>query len=257
MATEAELAAVRPRLLGLIPEERIVAVEIARPPRGAIEQLLALGDLTSTVSDALDRIGAGGAVGGSLLEARAPGARVCGPAITARYVQEGGSVGALVARGERARLVDRDLYGVGETGDVAVFDAGGFTGASVLGGLSARWARARAIAGCIVDGAIRDVEAVRGAGVPVWSRALTPVSGKHRLEGVEINGAVSLAGVPVHPGDVVCADETGVAVIPLEVLGDVLRLCAEAEAAERELVEAIARDAPVDELVRILRPERW
>ena len=197
MASEAELRSVRGRLLGLIDERRILRVDVDRPGPDAIAGFLALGDLCSTVSDALDELGVGGGVAASRLQPRVPGARVVGPAITIRYAPEGANVGAIRARGERARLADRDLYAVGQAGDVAVFDVHGFEGASIMGGLSARWARRLGIAGCVVDGAVRDVEAIRRAELPVWARAVTPVSGKHRLAAVEINGEVSLAGLPV------------------------------------------------------------
>ncbi len=121
-------------------------------------------------------------------------ARVCGPAVTTRYAREGGSPGAIAARGEPARLADRDVYAVGQAGDVAVFDCGGNTHASVVGGLSARWARRLEMAAVVVDGAVRDLSSIERDGVPVWSRAVTPQSGKRRMWAVEINGTVSLDG---------------------------------------------------------------
>lgn len=120
-------------------------------------------------------------------------------------------MGALAARGERARLAER---GLGELGDVAVFDCGGFTGASVMGSLSGRWVRRLGIAGCVVDGAVRDLESILAVGLPVWSRGVTPVSGKHRLQALDLNGSVSLAGMTVEPGDLVLAGATGVCVVP-------------------------------------------
>lgn len=257
MASEAELRSVRGRLLGLIDEARIVRVEIERPGPEVIDGFLALGDLCSTVSDALDELGVGGGIGASRLQPRVPGTRLVGPAITIRYAPEGANVGAIRSRGERARLADRDLYGVGRAGDVAVFDVQGFEGASIMGGLSARWARRLGIAGCVVDGAVRDVEAIRRDGVPVWSRAVTPVSGKHRLAAVEINASVSLAGLPVSPGDLVVADETGVCVVPRDHIDATLAICRASEESERALIEAIEGGLEPEEVVKILRPDRW
>jgi 4-hydroxy-4-methyl-2-oxoglutarate aldolase len=257
MATENELAQVRARLFGLISEDRITAIEIERPSPDVLAGLGRVTDLTSSVSDVLDERGVGGGVPGSTLRPLSAGQRVIGPAITIRYVPEGGSVGSLSGRGERARLADRDLYNVGQAGDVAVFDCGGFTGASVMGGLSAAWASRLEIAGCVIDGAARDVAAIRASGVPVWSRGVTPVSGKHRLEAIEINGVVGLTGVTVRPGDVIVADDTGVCVIPAEHAEAVTRAALEAEAAERTLTDAIASGASPEEVAAILRPEKW
>jgi 4-hydroxy-4-methyl-2-oxoglutarate aldolase len=257
MATEAELAPVRERLLGLVEEERIARVDIERPGKDVVAGLLALSDLCSTVSDALDALGVGGAVGASVLAPLRPATRICGPAITIRYTAEGGSPAALLARGERARLAERDLYGIGRGGDVAVFDCHGFTGASVMGSLSARWARRLGIAGCVVDGAIRDVDSVLEVGVPVWSRGITPVSGKHRLRAVELNGPIALAGLTVEPGDLVLADATGVCVVPRERALDVLERARASEAAEREVETAIDSGSTPEQIARELRPDRW
>jgi 4-hydroxy-4-methyl-2-oxoglutarate aldolase len=257
MATEAELATVRDRLLGLISEERIARVELPRPPADVIAGFLALGDLCSSASDALDAFGIGGAVGASVLAPLRPGTRLCGPAITIRYGPEGGSPAALVARGEQARLAERDLYGIGRSGDVAVFDCHGFTGASVMGSLSARWARRLGIAGCVVDGAVRDVESVLEVGVPVWARGLTPVSGKHRLRAVELNGSVTLAGLAVEPGDLVLGDATGVCVVPRERAAEVLEHARRIEAAERDVEAAIDGGTDAAHIARELRPDRW
>jgi len=257
MATEEELEQVRPRLFGLISEDRIAAVDVERPPRELLESFFELTDLASAVSDALDELGVGGGAGASTLVPIAPGQRIVGPAITIRYVPQGGSVGAFEGRGERARLADRDLYNVGQPGDVAVFDCRGFAGASVMGGLSAAWALRTEMAGCIVDGAIRDVGAIREEGVKVWSRGATPVSGKHRMEALEINGTVTIAGMSVSPGDVVVADDTGVCVIPAGHVEAVRDIAIAAERAERDVVAAIGSGASPEEVAQILRPERW
>ncbi len=257
MATEVELAAVRERLLGLVGEERIARVDIPRPAVEVVEGFLALADLSSTASDVLDQLGIGGSVGASVIHPLDQRARVCGPAITIRYGPEEASVEALIARGERARLAERDLYGIGSAGDVAVFDCDAFVGASVMGSLSARWARRLGIAGCVVDGAVRDVDSILEVGIPVWSRGITPVSGKHRLQALELNGTVTFAGLTVEPGDVVLADAVGVCIVPGARAVDVLEQCRALAASEREVEEAIDGGAEPAEIARRLRPERW
>jgi 4-hydroxy-4-methyl-2-oxoglutarate aldolase len=253
---EDELARVRPRLLGLADEERIARIDIPRPDPEVVAGFLALTDLTSTAVDALDEFGVGGGIGASELAPRSAG-RICGPAITIRYAGEGGSVGAIKGRGERARLAERDLYGIGEAGDVAVFDCGGRVDASVLGSLSARWARRLGIAGCVVDGAVRDLDSVLEIGLRVWSRGVTPVSGKHRLQAVELNGTVSLAGLTVEPGDLVLADQTGVCIVPAARAAEVLERCRALEEAERQIDVAIDSGLEPAEIAASLRPDRW
>ena len=257
MATAEELDAVRPRLLGMIDEARIVTTTIARPSPEVIAGFLSVTDLCSTVSDALDELGVGGAVPASELSPVLASGRVVGPAITVRYEPVGGSVGARYERNEKALLADRDLYGVGQSGDVAVFDSGGLAGVSVMGGLSATWAKRVGIAGCIVDGGVRDVSTMRALEQPVWSRGRTPITGRHRVEAVEINGTVSIGGVQVRPGDLITADETGVCVIPQAHIQAVLDRCLSGEAAESAVISLLESGAEISVILAVLSADKW
>ena len=257
MATEEELAEVRPRLLGMIEESRIRSTRIPRPDPAVIEAFLSLTDLCSSVSDALDELGVGGAVPATHLAPVISGGRACGPAITLRYVTVGGSVGARYARGERPLLADRDLYGVGQPGDIAVLSSGAGPGVSVLGGLSATWAHRVGIAACVVSGGVRDIETIRSIGQPVWSTGRTPITGRHRVEAVEINGVVDLAGVAVHPGDLLVADDTGVCVVPQQAIGSVLDRCLASERAESTVLRMLRAGEDVASIVAVLPAHRW
>ena len=257
MASEPELAGIRDRLFGLIDEHRIRRVAIPRPSAATIDALRGLTDLCSTVSDALDALGVGAAIAATDLPPRTPDARLVGPAVTIRYAHEGGTAGAHIARADPARLADRDAYAVGREGDVIVVDCGGVADASVMGGLSGRWARRLGMAGCVVDGAIRDVDSIARHGVPVWSRAVTPRTGKHRMAAIEINGCVSLAGATVEPGDLVVADTTGVCVVPSAAVERVSAMCLQAEAVERSVIAAVQAGKSPAEISRLHPPERW
>ena len=257
MATPEELASVRPRLLGMIDESRIRTTRIPRPDRSVIDGFLGLTDLCSTVSDALDSQGVGGAVPASILSPVISGLRICGPAITLHYLPVGGSVGARYARDERPLLADRDLYGVGQPGDVAVLCSDAGPGISVLGGLSATWAHRAGIAACIVDGGVRDISTIRDVGQPVWSAGRTPITGRHRVAAMEINGGVSLAGVPVYPGDLIVADDTGVCVVPQDHIGLVLAQCLAADDAESTVLRMLRAGADVADVVAVLPAHRW
>lgn len=247
MATSEELASVRDRLFGLVRDDQIRRVSIPRPDPALIASLLAIEDVSSMVSDAMDRLGIGGRVPGSTLRPLASGQRVCGPAITIRYATHGGDVSAVVQRGERSRLGERDMYALGQAGDIAVFDCGGQAHASVLGALSARWARRFGVGGCIVDGAVRDVEGIGAQGLQVWSRSVTPVSGNHRMAAIEVNGTIALAGVPVTPGDLVVADSTGICIVPAEQVDAVSAQLQVIQRGERSVIAAIdAGVAPRD-----------
>ena len=114
----------------------------------------------------------------------------------------------------------------------------GVMGCSNMGGQSATIARRQGFAGAIVDGTVRDPEQYRGMGWPVWCRGFTPITGKYRMQTVEVNGTVQVCGVQVRPGDLVCADEAGVAFVPRDQAAAVLEdraqdRCRRHEAQER------------------------
>jgi regulator of RNase E activity RraA len=75
----------------------------------------------------------------------------------------------------------------------------------------------RRAAGCVTDGYVRDVRAIRAAGFPVYHGGIAPLDSKGRGKVVEINAAVVCAGVAVRPGDLVVGDADGVVVVPRDI----------------------------------------
>ncbi len=106
-------------------------------------------------------------------------------------------------------------------GDVIVIDARASSTNAVLGGMISQKAKARKIAGFIVDGFIRDLPEILPLNLPVFARGTTPIGPLHRGPG-EINYPVCCGGVVVHPGDIIVADQAGVAVVPLEHAKEIL-----------------------------------
>src|SRR5262249_11764582 len=130
------------------------------------------------------------------------------------------------------RLAHLALYRLSRAGDVAVIDARMETPVSVLGRLAANAAAPLGLARLIADGAVRDVDQIAAAGLPLWSRSVTPRSGKSRAEAVSVNAPVQCGGVQVAPGDLAVADATGICFVPVELVDDVAARVLEVTAAE-------------------------
>ncbi|MEM6450600.1 MAG: RraA family protein, partial [Cyanobacteria bacterium P01_D01_bin.105] len=99
-----------------------------------------------------------------------------------------------------------------QPGDIVVVDAGNHDYA-MAGGNVCAIAQKRGIVGFVIDGVIRDIAEVREARFPVFARGCLPKPGVKEQLG-ELNVPIACGGVKVSPGDIVIADEEGIAVVP-------------------------------------------
>lgn len=230
----------RARLTGRLDDSLFTAWELPRLDAALLDRLRNVPDTSSAVSDALDELGVGGCVSSATLgPLLADDFVVVGQSVTLRYRRAGGDVTSNRSAGRAKVFGDRDLYGLARAGDVAVMDCGGSADAAVVGALSARWALKAGVAACVVDGPVRDTGSIIGLGIPVWSTGSRPQAARYRLEVAELNGPVELHGVPVRPGDVVVADRDGIAVIPVDVVGQVVEFCERGHRDEEQLIALI------------------
>jgi regulator of RNase E activity RraA len=213
-------------------------MSVPRPPEGAVARFLALGDPTGIVSDTMDELGiASGVIGASVLRPTIAGATIVGPALTVRNILQRGDPLA-GARAHVNKMAEFEAHNLALAGDVLVID--GVANVSNMGGISAQTGKRQQEAGAIVMGGVRDIAHSRAVGYPIWASDVTPVTGKWRIETVEINAPVQIGGIRVMPGDLVVADDTGVAFIPRDFVLEVL------EAAERKAKAEAARCAAID-----------
>lgn len=112
------------------------------------------------------------------------------------------------------------------TDKVLVIDMGGYPG-GVLGSENTMDYKRRGVVGFVVDGGCRDSYEcnLQGANVFCTKRTFHHVSGRLVHGGVNI--PVQCAGVTVYPGDIVCADDDGVLVIPRSRAEEVLKFAVE------------------------------
>ncbi|CAN7425686.1 RraA family protein [Mesorhizobium sp. LjNodule214] len=234
-----------PKLTGKISADRIRLMRTPRPPKELIDGFKRIGDATSVVSDILDELGITGAIGASLLKPTLPSTSIVGPALTVRNILQREHVYE-TARNHVNRMAEFEAHNLALPGDVVVID--GVAGVSNMGGISAQTGKRQGEAGAIVSGGIRDLGHSRRVGYPLWATEVTPVTGKWRIETVEINGDIQIAGVRVAPGDIVVADETGVCFIPIARAAEVLAKALKKSAFEWAKCEAIDAGTAVADL---------
>jgi regulator of RNase E activity RraA len=144
-------------------------------------------------------------------------------------------------------LAEIEAHNLAEPGDILVLQ--GVDQISNMGSISASIGRRQGELGAIVDGAVRDVDHSREIGYAIWSRSVSPITGKWRIETVAVNQPVSICGVTVDPGDLVLADEVGVCFIPRERAAEVLERAQRIATNEKARQAKIASGAPVPELL--------
>jgi 4-hydroxy-4-methyl-2-oxoglutarate aldolase len=212
--------------------QRTEPADFPRLPELLLSSLRRLPGASPTASDVLDELGLALAVSADVLPARWVSGVVAGQVLTARYLPERRAFSDTERRRSPSRFAHHTVFSLARPGDVVVIDAHGIPGLSVVGGIAAHAARSAGIAGVVVDGAVRDLVEIRALGLPIWSRSLTPRTGKWRLEAVAINEPVMCGGVQVRPGDLMVGDESGICFIPVEVAERAVARVLEVEAAE-------------------------
>ena len=236
------------RLTGRIAPERIRLMAVPRPPHGAVERFMALGDPSGVVADAMDELGVPpGVIGASILRPTMPGTTIVGPALTVRNILQ--RVNPLDgARTHANKMAEFEAHNLAIPGDVLVIQ--GVANVSNMGGISAQTGKRQGERGAIVMGGVRDIAHSRAVGYPVWSTDITPATGKWRIETVEINGDVQLGEVRIAPGDLVVADDTGVCFIPRDYILEVLEAAEKKSRAEEVRCRAIDGGTSVPDIAR-------
>jgi len=117
----------------------------------------------------------------------------------------------------KTRTVDNLLVhkalDIAQPGDIIVIAAEGDTHSAILGEIMVHMAEKKGLAGYLIDGCIRDSEAIQEMDFPVFAIGVSP-RGPYKDGPGEINFPVSCGGVVINPGDIIIGDRDGVVVIP-------------------------------------------
>ena len=192
---------------------------IERVDRAVVEQA---GAFPSSIL--ADVAGRRGALSGRIAPL-APGMRVAGSALTVE-VRPGDNLMIHVA------------LAIAQPGDVIVVDGKGDLSSALMGEIMSQQAKALGIAGVVIDGAVRDSEAIRALGFPMWAAGLNP-NGPTKSVAGRVNHPVSIGGVTVNPGDLIVGDADGITVVERSKAASLLPLAVEKVAAETKRIADI------------------
>jgi 4-hydroxy-4-methyl-2-oxoglutarate aldolase len=155
----------------------------------------------------------------------APSMRFAGPAITVE-----------VRPGDN--LMIHAAMAVAQPGDVIVVDGKGDLSSALMGEIMSQQCVALGVAAVVIDGAVRDSEAIRELGFPMFAAGLNP-NGPTKFIPGRLNHPISIGGVTVNPGDLVVGDADGVTVIERAKAAALLPLAADKVAAETKRIADI------------------
>jgi len=161
------------------------------------------------------------------IAALSPAMKVAGPALTVE-----------VRPGDN--LMIHAALAIARPGDVIIVDGKADQTCALIGEIMVSQAVAIGVAGMVLDAAVRDVEALRAKGFPIFSFGFNPCGPTKRVSG-RVNYPISIGGITVNPGDLVLGDADGIVVIERERVAETIELGRKKVADETKRLNSIAR----------------
>ena len=118
-----------------------------------------------------------------------------------------------------------------------------------IGGLMVTAMKYRSLAGAVVDGSIRDTPQIGKLQFPVFSRGVAPSTTINHYRFAGVNIPVTCAGMRVNAGDIITADEDGVAVVERAHAAEVLKKAQELDNTEHSMFPFIEKFRSLKEAV--------
>lgn len=169
--------------------------------------------------------------------------KFAGPAVTVLMKKEEHKEGSKASEGMLDAI---DNAKPGSVYVMVVEDGGDYAG---IGGLMATAMKYRGLAGAVIDGSVRDTPQIRKLQFPVFSRGVVPSTTVNHYRFAGVNVPVTCAGVRINAGDIVTADEDGVAVVPRAHAGEVLKKAEDLDNIEHSMLPFIEKYKSIKQAV--------
>ena len=199
--------------LRILKRQRQVSVQTVRDFKGLP---------VANISDCMSRMTAGG----PRLRPMHGGGALAGPALTVK-TRPGDNL-----------MIHKALT-MAAAGDVIVVDAGGDLTNSLFGEIMAATAVRKGVAGIVLNGALRDAEAIARGDFPIYAAGVTH-RGPYKDGPGEINVPIAFDGMVIEPGDLIVGDADGLLCVPFDAVDSVLAATRQKMDAEAKTLREIA-----------------
>ena len=226
---------------GLVLSVWVAARLMAQPAADPMIEGLRLVEVAS-VSDAIEQLYHQRAYMSHEMRALSP-TKFAGPAVTVLLKKEEHQEGSKASQGMLDAI---DSAKPGSVYVMVLEDGADYGG---MGALMATPMKVRGLAGAVIDGGVRDTPQIRRLQFPVYSRGVVPSTTINHFRFAGVNIPVTCAGVKVNPGDIITADEDGVAVVPLAKAGEVLKKAQALDDTEHSMLPFIEKFRSITEAV--------
>ena len=196
-----------------------------------------------TISSSLRELGAAtiGESGGFAMRDRVrpvwPGACVVGPAIP-------------VACTPGDNLAIHVAVAAAPPGSVLVVDVGDIPELGYWGEVLTTGAQSRGIAGIVIDGGVRDIDALQRLGFPTFSSTIA-LRGASKIRAGTVGAPTNVGGVDVMLGDWVVGDADGVTIARAAIIEDIIAAGRERAQAERRYFEQLRNGSTTVQLLEL------
>src|ERR1035437_6875529 len=118
-----------------------------------------------------------------------------------------------------------------------------------VGALMSTAMKVRGLTAAVIDGSVRDTPQLARIQFPVFSRGVATSTTINHFRFAGANIPVTCAGALVNPGDIIVADEDGVAVVPKAHAAEVLKRAEELDNTEHTMLPFIEKFKSIKEAV--------
>jgi len=135
-------------------------------------------------------------------------------------------------------------------GSILVAQVGNYTLKGAWGEILTVAAQARGIAGLIIDGSVRDIDAIAPLQFPIFSRGLAIGACTKERFGT-LDQSLVFGGVPTHPGDLVFGDGDGIVIIGRDQIDEVHAAARQRQEFENTLINGLQEGKTTLELLNL------